>query len=120
MIRRHVIGFTRILFLGMLLLGVVLKPAVSLAGQLHDVARAGTVDAELGGNHHVSNMDDGDTDNPWHQLLHLDHCCGATAAFLLSLNTIAVLPWASQALAPHTLADLRRNSGTPLRPPIRG
>lgn len=110
----------RILLLGLLMVGVLGKPVIVFAGDLHEAEHAlSTSD--------IGHADDGtsdpakapDTRNPWHALMHYADCCGTSAALLPLANPGSMTPIATDPL-PHLSADFPPTAHpVALRPPIR-
>jgi len=115
----------RMLLLGMLLAGFVLKPALAFAEEVHELTAHAAADTHghdhAFGEHAVDGddgaPDDGKTghdDDHWH----LTHCCGQQAAVLPRMQfdlpaaaTASPMATLSVAFAPTRLA-------APFRPPI--
>jgi hypothetical protein len=135
----------RAVWIALVLLALVWQPAVLAASAAHEAAHvwaadplhaAGAVHLDAHVDHSHADYSHGDESHgedshgdplsldaggdPWHQLLHQDHCCGAPsllAGFDLSRRA-AVL-----AESPPPLPVLKAKGppqAQPLRPPIRG
>lgn len=73
----------RILMLGLLMAGVLVKPVIAFAGELHEAGHS----ESAGHDGHASDVasepaDPSDATNPWHALMHFSHCCGQIPAVL--------------------------------------
>lgn len=108
----------RLLLLGLLLTGFVLKPALAFAEEVHELtAHAADVDHDHGHDDRAPAPDDGKAghdDDHWH----LTHCCGHQPAVLPRLElellapvSVSPIPSLAVAFAPALLT-------APFRPPI--
>lgn len=109
----------RILMLGLLMAGVLVKPVIAFAGTLHEAEHA----AVSGDDGHAADgssdpIDPADATNPWHALMHFSHCCGQTPAVLPLLYLGAITPAATDPVLPWTVAFLPTAHPVALRPPI--
>jgi hypothetical protein len=114
----------RALWVALLLLAVVVKPALVAASEVHEsehlLQTGHTLDSqhEEHGIPHDEPMS-GDTDS-WHALMHLGHCCSHPPALLLSALAVDLSPVVTSPVAFVPLAKVSATLTQPLRPPIRG
>lgn len=110
----------RILLLGLLMVGVLGKPMIVFAGDLHEAEHAlSTADIGHAGDGTSDPADAPGTSNPWHALMHYADCCGASAALLPLANPGSMTPLATDPL-PHLSVDFQPAAHpVALRPPIR-
>jgi hypothetical protein len=121
-IRQHSVS-QRALWVLLLLLAVVVKPALVLASETHESSHAvqtGHVHAAAQDAHQVPSdevSDVGDVD-PWHGLMHLGQCCSHPST--LPAVDISISPLLAEIAPEIVLITQRANAGTqqPLRPPI--
>ncbi|QGW63804.1 hypothetical protein GOY17_02040 [Lysobacter soli] len=114
----------RLMLLGLLLCGVVLKPSMAIAEEMHEllahaaVAGDGHTHAE---GHAAASIPPATGDDPKphdDSHLHLTHCCGQQAAVLPRLDL--ALPWIhlDSPLPAQTVAFAPTPHPAPFRPPI--
>lgn len=89
----------RILMLCLLMAGVLVKPLVALAGELHEAEHAQLT----GDNGHADDsssdpIDPADAENPWHALMHFSHCCGQAPALMPLISQGSFIPAATDPL----------------------
>ena len=110
----------RILLLVLLMAGVMAKPVLAFAGELHEAGHP-----ELNGDHGHSDglstelEDPADTESSWHALLHLTHCGGQTPAMMPLMSHGPVSLAVAQPLPPVLAAFRPATQPVALRPPIR-
>lgn len=109
----------RILLLGLLMVGVLVKPVLVLAGELHEAEHA----LLTGDDGHA---DDGSSDpiepsdpkNPWHALMHFGHCCGQAPALLPLMYLGSITPAATDPLPLLSVEFQPTAHPVAFRPPI--
>lgn len=125
--RRHrLLLALRVFALGLLALGLVMKPVLASLGELHELAHDPTeVHASAGhGDHtHDAFQDEGAQDErgaeALHALVHFAHCCGQSSlASLPAIAAIAAPPSADALLMPEPQMLSQALSLAPFRPPI--
>lgn len=109
----------RILMLGLLMAGVMVKPVIAFAGALHEAGHA----ESTGGNGHVEDgtsdmVDPSDSANPWHELMHFSHCCGQAPALLPLMYQGSVTPAATDLLPLLSVEFQPAVHPVAFRPPI--
>ncbi|WP_159016964.1 hypothetical protein [Cognatiluteimonas profundi] len=109
----------RILILCLLMAGVLVKPVIAFAGELHEVEHAQLTgdngDADDGSSDPI---DPADPKSPWHALMHFGHCCGQAPALLALMNLGSITPAATDPL-PQWSVEFRPSAHpVALRPPI--
>lgn len=112
----------RLLVLGLLLAGIVIKPSVAIAEEMHELVSHALVAGD-GHTHEEGHAivqtpapDGGQPHDDNH--FHLTHCCGQQAAVLPRLAlTMALAPTASP-IPLHVVAFVPAPRGAPFRPPI--
>lgn len=114
-------NFLRAGFLVLLVLGLVIKPALSHITELHTVEHAALADADGHGHAHDGDHDDGEPAQDHvkgaHGLMHQANM----GAFSDALPTLALQPrhlYASTLPIPDSPAAPRQFVATPFRPPI--
>lgn len=110
------------LLLGLLMLGVLVKPVIALAGEVHEAEHAliagDASHAEHDSPELLDPLDTPDSGNPLHAFLHFADCCGPSAA-LLPLSTPASVSLASSEPLPCLSVELPPAANpVALRPPI--
>ena len=113
----------RALWVLLLLLAVVLKPALVLASETHESSHAvqtGHVHAATQDAHHVPSDEVAGVDDvdPWHGLMHLGQCCSHPST--VPGGDFAISPLPADIAPEIALISQRTSAGTqqPLRPPI--
>jgi len=109
----------RLLMLGLLMAGVLVKPVIAFAGELHEAEHA----ALSGDDGHADDgssdpVDPDDSKNPWHALMHVGHCCGQTPALLPLAYLGAITPVATDPLPTLSVAFQPAAQPVAFRPPI--
>lgn len=109
----------RLLVIGLLLTGIVLRPALAFAEEIHDLtAHAATASAaDSGQQHHrapAPGQDDPSDDGHWH----LTHCCGQQAAVLPRLDLGLLVPVTASPIPATTVSFVPTPHPAPFRPPI--
>lgn len=130
--RRHRLPLAlRVFALGLLALGLVMKPVLVSIGELHELAHDPTgthaLAAQADHAHDVSQadslQDEGRQDergaDTLHALIHFAHCCGQSSlASLPAIATVAAPPSAEALLMPEPQVLSQALSLAPFRPPI--
>jgi hypothetical protein len=109
----------RILLLGLLMTGVLVKPVLAFAGELHETEHS----ESTGHDGHVQDdasepADPSDETNPWHALVHFSHCCGQAPVLLFLMYLGAITPAAADPLSLPSFEVLPSLQPVDLRPPI--
>jgi len=115
----------RLLLLGLLLCGVVLKPSLAIAEEMHELLAHAAVAGD--GHRHVeghaidaaSAATDGDRQPHDDSHFHLTHCCGQQAAVLPRLEFALPRVQRDSPLPAQTVAFAPTTHAAPFRPPIR-
>lgn len=126
--RHRRLPLLHVLVLGLFALGLVLQPAMSTAGELHELVHdpAGTHAHDLHADELAAEVaaatDDGSAEDPTtlHALLHFAHCCGGTAATLPTLVLPAAAPMATRLAVADTALPPNARPASPFKPPIAG
>lgn len=113
----------RLLVLGLLLAGIVLKPSLAIAEEMHElvshalVAGDGHTHEE---GHAVVQVPAPEGGQPPHDdnHFHLTHCCGQQAAVLPRLALALAIAPAASPIPPHVVSFVPTPRGAPFRPPI--
>lgn len=124
--RRRLPLALRVFVLGMLALGLMMKPVLTSIGELHELAHdpSGT-HAVAGHAEHVldASQDEDEQDASGsaalHALIHFAHCCGQSSlASLPAIAFMAAPPCADAVVMPEPQVLLHALSLAPFRPPI--
>ena len=111
-----------ILMLAMLMAGVVMKPMLAFAGDMHEGGHAVLADDDGHAHDHDApdpvEVDPPDAKDPWHALMHCGHCCGQTPALLQSMQSGPSVPAVSASLPPWPVTFEPAVHPVDLRPPI--
>ncbi len=106
--------------LALLMAGVLVKPVLGFAGELHEAEHA-----MVAGDHPHDDGDaptgptgPSDAKSPWHALMHFGHCCGQTSALLPLVQPGSILPAVTAPLPPWSVAFKPAAQPVALRPPI--
>ncbi len=114
----------RLLILGLLMCGIVLKPSLAIAEELHELIAHATVVGD--GHTHVDaheattapvQLPDGPAPHD-DSHFHLTHCCGQQAAVLPRVVLALVAPHADAPLPIQAIAFVPAKYTAPFRPPI--
>lgn len=105
--------------LGLLMAGVLAKPMLGFAAELHESGHAHAAD-------HAGHSDDGSPDpsdpsdatDPWHSLMHYSQCCSQIPALLPLVYLGAVTPVATEPLPRLSIGYQPTVNPVDLRPPI--
>ena len=109
----------RIVLLGLLLLGVMVKPAIAFAGVLHEAEHALLAGQDRpADDRSASGADPADEDDPWHALMHHGHCCGQSLAVLPQAMVGSLLPSGSHPPPPLSVEFQPATHPVAFRPPI--
>ncbi|BDU15236.1 hypothetical protein [Lysobacter auxotrophicus] len=115
----------RLLLLGLLLCGVVLKPSLAIAEEMHELlahaALVGDGHTHPEGHGVVTSPATADGDRQPHDdsHLHLTHCCGQQAAVLPRLEFALPRIHRDSPLPAQTVAFAPTTHAAPFRPPIQ-
>lgn len=103
-----------------LMAGVLVKPVLAFAGDMHEAEHAGLVedDQHGHGDDTPDPIDPSDAKNPWHSLMHFGQCCGQTPAVLPLVQPGSILPVVTAPLPPWSAAFKPASHPVDLRPPI--
>lgn len=113
----------RILMLGLLMAGVLVKPVIAFAGDMHEAEHAALSGHD---DHDDGHADDGssdpvdpaDSENPWHALMHVGHCCGQAPALLSWAPLGSITPTATDPLPLLSVEFQPTVHPVAFRPPI--
>ncbi len=113
----------RLLLLGLLLCGVVLKPSLAIAEEMHELLSHATVagDGHTHADAHSVEIEPTRTGDPQphdDNHFHLTHCCGQQAAVLPRLDVAVPLLHGDSPIPPQTVAFAPAPYIAPFRPPI--
>ena len=114
----------RLLLLGVLLCGVVLKPSLAIAEEMHELlshaAVAGDGHTHTDGHAVESAAPPANDGSPPHDdsHFHLTHCCGQQAAVLPRMNLVLPHTHVDSPLPVQAMAFVPAPQPTPFRPPI--
>jgi hypothetical protein len=109
----------RILMLGLLMVGVLMKPVIALAGELHEAGHVQSTDQDGHFQDDASvPVDPSDATNPWHALMHFSHCCGHTPALLPLMYLGSFTPVANEPLPQLSVEFQPAVHPVAFRPPI--
>lgn len=109
----------RILLLGLLMAGVLVKPVIAFAGELHEAEHVHlTGDNGHGDDGSSDPIDPADSKNPWHALMHVGHCCGQTPALLPLVYLGPIVPMVTEPLPPWSVEFQPTAHPVAFRPPI--
>jgi len=114
----------RLLLLGMLLCGVVLKPSLAIAEEMHELLSHATIagdgHAHQDGHSLEAVTPPANGDSPPHDdsHFHLTHCCGQQAAVLPRVTLVLPRANVDSPLPVQTMAFSPAPQPTPFRPPI--
>ena len=121
-LRRRLPPALRAFVFALLALGLLLKPVLAAAGELHELGHdpSGT-HALAGHDDHVSGDDAPDVDeaDPLHALIHFAHCCGqSSVAFMPAVAAVAAPSGAANVLMREPQLPPHIPLMAPFRPPI--
>lgn len=112
----------RMLAFALLMAGVLVKPVLAFAGELHEAEHAALsgedLHAHAGSDQAPDPVDPPDGKNPWHALMHFGHCCGQAPALMPLAYIGPHLPTADVPLPPWSAAFKPAAQPVALRPPI--
>ena len=109
----------RILMLGLLMAGVLMKPVIALAGELHEAGHVQSTDQDGHFQDDASvPVDPSDATNPWHALMHFSHCCGQAPALLPLMYLSSFAPVATEPLPQLSVEFQPAVHPVAFRPPI--
>lgn len=109
----------RILLLGLLMTGVLVKPMVAFAGELHEAEHVLlTADDGLADDGSSDLVDPSDSKNPWHALMHYGDCCGQSTALLPLATLGSITPTVTDLLPPLSVEFQPTAHHVAFRPPI--
>lgn len=110
----------RILMLAMLMAGVVMKPMLAFAGDMHEGGHAVLAGDDGHAHDHDAPepVDPSDAKDPWHALMHFGHCCGQTPALLQPMQLGPSVPAVAASLPPWPVVFEPAVHPVDLRPPI--
>ena len=109
----------RILMLGLLMAGVLVKPVIAFAGALHEAEHVALTGDSGHADDGSSELDDpSDAKNPWHELMHFSHCCGQAPALLPLTYLGCITPAATDPLPLLSVAFQPTAHPVAFRPPI--
>ena len=109
----------RILMLGLLMAGVLVKPVIAFAGELHEAGHVESTDQDGHFQDDASEpVDPSDATNPWHALMHFSHCCGQAPAMLPTIHVGSVTPVATEPLPRLSVEFQPPVHPVAFRPPI--
>jgi len=109
----------RILMLCLLMAGVLVKPVIAFAGELHEAEHAQLT----GDNGHADGgssdpIDPADSENPWHALMHVGHCCGQAPAVLPLMILGSIVPTGTDPVPEWSVEFQPTAHPVAFRPPI--
>jgi hypothetical protein len=125
--RRHRLPLAlRVFVLGLLALGLLMKPVLASIGELHELAHDPTGTHALAGHgDHVSGVSQDEDPqgerglDSLHALIHFAHCCGQSSlASLPAIEVLAAPPSADVLLMSEPQVLSQTLSIAPFRPPI--
>lgn len=114
----------RLLLLGLLLCGVVLKPSLAIAEEMHELLSHAAVAGDGHAHPDAHSIEvvppAGNDGSPPHDdnHFHLTHCCGQQAAVLPRLNLVLPYTHADSPLPTRAIVFALPPQGNPFRPPI--
>ncbi|MHB8911155.1 MAG: hypothetical protein ACYC42_00555 [Lysobacter sp.] len=109
----------RILLLGLLMAGTLVKPVIAFAGELHEAEHAQlTGDDGQVDDGSSDPIDPSDSENSWHALMHFGHCCGQAPALLALVYLGSITPTATDPLPPLSVEFQPAAHPVAFRPPI--
>lgn len=111
----------RVLILCFVVVGVLAKPVLVFASDMHTVKHILMTGEDGHGDHGTPSdpIDPKDAQDPWHALLHLSECCGHAVALLPDIEPASLAPIGAIALPPHSFELTPTTRIAPYRPPIR-
>jgi hypothetical protein len=114
----------RLLLLGLLLCGVVLKPSLAIAEEMHELLAHAAVAGDGHGHEDAHAVEtataptQGDPSPHDDSHFHLTHCCGQQAAVLPRLDVAVPLMHGDSPIPAQTIAFAPAPRAAPFRPPI--
>ena len=122
---RHRSRTSCVVWIALLLLALVWQPGLVAASEVHEsehlLQTGHALDAEHGD--HGIPADEPvapDGADPWHTLMHLNHCCGHSSAMPHDMPQLAIAPDIASPPAGATFDATSASLPQPLRPPIAG
>lgn len=104
--------------LAMLMAGLVMKPVLAFAGDMHEGGHAVVAEGDAHAHDAPEATDPTDANDPLHALMHFAHCCGQTPALLQPMQPGPSMPAVAVLLPPWPVTFEPAVHPVDLRPPI--